>query len=71
MKAIADRCFVQGVSRRLKMGSLNLSLLFNKVLGLTLQPCNGTLSTVGPLLKSLRLLEEFWRMAELILASAD
>lgn len=59
MKAVADRCFTQVMGRRLQTGSLILSLLFDQVFDPTLQPCNRTLSTVGPVLKRLRLLEEF------------
>ena len=59
MKAVADRCFTQKVGRRLQTGILNLPLLFDQVLDPTLQPCNRTLSTVGPVLKRPRLSEEF------------
>src|SRR5687768_12861102 len=65
MKAVADCCFTQVMGRRLQTGNLRLPLLFDQVLDPTLQPCNRTLSTVGPVLKRLRLLKEFWLIAHL------
>ena len=44
--------------------SLGRSALIDQSLDLTLQPCNSTLATPSPVLKSLGLLEEFWPMTE-------
>ena len=53
-----------GMGCAAKTCSLFHSLLIKQALDLTLQPRNSTLATVSPVLKSLRLLEEGWRMAE-------
>lgn len=50
--------------RRPQSGSLIRSVLIDQSLDLKLQPRNGTLATLSPVLKGLSLLEEVWRMAE-------
>jgi hypothetical protein len=64
MKPVANRRFTQVVSRRPKTGDLICSVLTNQSLDLKLQFHDGTLPAVSPMLKGLRLLEEFWPMTE-------
>jgi hypothetical protein len=65
MEPVAECRFVEVVDRRLQTSSLICALLFDQLLDPSLQPLNGTLATFGPMLKGLRLLEEFWLIADL------
>ena len=64
METLAERCLAQVMGCAAKTCSLFHSLLIKQALDLTLQPRNSTLATVSPVLKSLRLLGEFWPMTE-------
>ena len=64
METLAERCLAQVMGCAAKTCSLFHSLLIKQALDLTLQPRNSTLATVSPVLKSLRLLGEFWLLAE-------
>ena len=64
VKTVAERCLAQVMGCRAQTGSLIHSLLINQSLDLTLKPRNSTLATFSPVLKRLRLLEEFWLLAE-------
>jgi hypothetical protein len=64
VKSVTDRCLTEVMRRRPQSGSLIRSALIDQSLDLTLQPCNSTLATLSPVLKSLGLLEEFWPMTE-------
>jgi hypothetical protein len=46
------------------VGCLIRSMLILQLADLKLQPRNSTLAAVRPMLKGLRVLEEFWRMAD-------
>jgi hypothetical protein len=64
VETLAERCLAQVMGCAAKTCSLFHSLLIKQALDLTLQPRNSTLATVSPVLKSLRLLGEFWLLAE-------
>ena len=64
METLAERCLAQVTGCAAKTCSLIHSPLIKQALDLTLQPRNSTLATVSPVLKSLRLLEEVWLLAE-------
>lgn len=64
MKPVADRCLAEVIGCKPQTGRLIHSLLIKQALDFTLQPRNSTLATVGPVLKGLRVLKRFWRMAE-------
>ncbi len=64
VETLAERCLAQVMGCAAKTCSLFHSLLIKQALDLTLQPRNSTLATVSPVLKSLRLLEEVWLLAE-------
>jgi hypothetical protein len=64
MKTLAERYLAQVLGCKPQTGRLFHSLLIKQALDLTLQPRNSTLATVSPVLKGLRLLKRFWRMAD-------
>jgi hypothetical protein len=64
VQTLAERRVAQVTGCAAKTCSLFHSLLIKQALDLTLQPRNSTLATLSPVLKSLSLLEEVWRMAE-------
>ena len=64
VETLAERCLAQVMGCAAKTCSLFHSLLIKQALDLTLQPRNSTLATVSPVLKRLRLLREFWLLAE-------
>jgi hypothetical protein len=64
VETLAERCLAQVMGCAAKTCSLFHSLLIKQALDLTLQPRNSTLATVSPVLKRLRLLGEFWLLAE-------
>jgi hypothetical protein len=61
---LANRRFAQVLGRRAQAGCLIRSTLIFQLFGLKLQPRNSALATGSPMLKGLRVLEEFWWMAE-------
>ena len=61
---VANRRFAQVVGRRAQVGCLIRLMLIFQLSDLKLQPRNSTLATGSPLFKGLRVLEEFWWMAE-------
>ncbi|EIM30857.1 hypothetical protein MicloDRAFT_00003840 [Microvirga lotononidis] len=63
MKAVAERCLAEVLSCKSQTGRLIRSLLSEQALDFTLKSRDSTLTTVSPVLKGLRLLEGFWRMA--------
>ena len=65
MKPVANCCLAQVVGRRAQAGRLIRSPLIFQLSDLKLKPRNRTLAAVSPVLKGLRVLEEFWRMADL------
>jgi len=62
---LASRRFTQVLGRRAQVGCLIRLMLIFQLLDLKLQPSNSALATGSPLLKGLRVLEEFWWMADL------
>jgi hypothetical protein len=64
VQTLAERCMAQVTGCAAKTCSLFHSLLIKQALDLTLQPRNSTLATLSPVLKGLRVLEEFWQTAE-------
>ncbi|ANY84366.1 hypothetical protein BB934_39830 (plasmid) [Microvirga ossetica] len=64
VETLAERSLAQVMGCAAKTCSPFHSLLIKQALDLTLQPRNSTLATVSPVLKSLRLLREFWLLAE-------
>ncbi|ANY77356.1 hypothetical protein BB934_03220 [Microvirga ossetica] len=64
VETLAERSLAQVMGCAAKTCSLFHSLLIKQALDLTLQPRNSTLATVSPVLKRLRLLREFWLLAE-------
>jgi hypothetical protein len=61
---LANRRFAQVLGRRAQVGCLIRLMLIFQLLGFKLQPRNSTLATGSPMFKGLRVLEEFWWMAE-------
>jgi hypothetical protein len=59
MSAVAQRSFMQISGSIPEAGNLLRSVLPQQVLDLKLKLGNGALSTLGPILKGLRLLENF------------
>ena len=64
MEPLAERRVAQVTDCAAKTCSLFHSLLIKQALDLTLQPRNSTLTTASPVLKGLRVLKRFWRMAD-------
>src|SRR3954468_13348909 len=64
VQMLAECCAAQATGCAAKTCSLFHSLLIKQTLDLKLQPRDGTLATLSPVLKGLSLLEEVWRMAE-------
>lgn len=64
VKSVTDGCLTEVMRRRPQSGSLIRSVLIDQSLDLKLQPRDGTLATLSPVLKGLSLLKEVWRMAE-------
>ena len=64
VEPLAERRVAQVTGCAAKTCSLFHSLLIKQALDLTLQPRNSTLATLSPVLKGLRVLERFWRMAD-------
>jgi hypothetical protein len=64
VQTLAERRVAQVTGCAAKTCSLFHSLLIKQALDLKLQPRDGTLAALSPVLKSLGLLEEVWRMAE-------
>jgi hypothetical protein len=64
MKPVANRRFAQIVGRKPQTSSLIRPLLIDQSLDVKLQPRNRPLAAVSPVLKGLRLLKEFWVLAE-------
>ena len=64
VKSITDCGLTEVMRRRPQSGSLIRSALMDQSLDLKLKPRDSTLATLSPVLKSLSLLEEVWRMAE-------
>jgi hypothetical protein len=60
---VTNRCFAQVLGRRAQAGCLSRSTLIFQLSDLKLKPRYSTLAAVRPVLK--RLLEEFWRTADL------
>jgi hypothetical protein len=64
VETLAECRVVQVTGCAAKTCSLFHSLLIKQTLDLTLQPRNSTLATLSPVLKGLRVLKRFWRMAD-------
>ncbi len=64
VQTLAERRVAQVTGCVAKTCSLFHSLLIKQALDLTLQPSSSTLATRSPVLKGLRVLERFWRMAD-------
>jgi hypothetical protein len=64
MDTLAERRMAQVTGCAAKTCSLFHSLPIKQALDLTLQPRNSMLATLSPVLKGLRVLKRFWRMAE-------
>jgi hypothetical protein len=61
---VANRRFAQVLGRRAQVGCLIRLMLIFQLSDLKLQPRNSTLATGSPMLKGLRVLDEFGWMAE-------
>jgi hypothetical protein len=61
---LVNRRFTQVLGRRAQVDCLIRLMLILQLLGFKLQPRNSTLATGSPMFKGLRVLEEFWWMAE-------
>jgi hypothetical protein len=64
VQTLAERRVAQVTGCAAKTCSLFHSLLIKQALDLKLQPRNSTLATLSPVLKGLRVLKRFWRMAD-------
>jgi hypothetical protein len=64
VQTLAERRVAQVTGCVAKTCSLFHSLLIKQALDLSLQPRNSTLTTASPVLKGLRVLKRFWRMAD-------
>jgi hypothetical protein len=64
VQMLAELCVAQVTGCAAKTCSLFHSLLIKQALDLKLQPRSSTLATLSPVLKGLRVLKRFWRMAE-------